>query len=1107
VVDGVGKRIDIRYDVESSDSSGNPHKTYTSGPCVPDVHAATRCLTRVGPVVSRYAVTVDSKSDYPNGFGMRFDYRYEDARVGLFGRGWLGFRKTIIEQSENNWPTGDLIERTTITRDNTTFDPITRLFPLAGLEVQRVTETAAAQSSVERAPVARQVITDQQWSIKRVNGAARFAFLSFRYQQTGDRHLNGEFVPTSTVTTYVSPYAVDEFGNVLSAQTATYTGDETQSIETTTTEYDNARNGSRVADWLINIPLEQTVRELAADGTSKSRTVAWEHDELGLLTAVIREPNEPSDVSRQLLTTFERGTDLFRNVRSRVATGYWTSAGTIQTGTRVTSFQYDDQGIYPRRTIRHVGDHCPVDFALDDRTEVDFGASCLIDDFKFDTRDGTKLGRVDPGGVGVQASFDAFGRLLRQVSPTEALSFQYADDEPTYSDSGGWLLPARTMVLGYNETTGARLRRSTDALGRLVQTESSGLDGVPVLQDFSYEWGGLLSSVSRPHVEGDSSQGVVYFTYDARWQVTKVRLPDGTSKEYATGSRNNVLSAYAPERRAEAYVSAVRDAEAHESVAFVDFRGNPVRTVDARGAATRFAYDPFGTLKEITDPAGNKTTLVSDSLGRVIEHVDLDTGTQRFAYSAFDEVVEHIDGAGTEKPRTRIHSFDDVGRLTDVDAPEGRTSFVYDSGPNARGRLTSSLSPAGHSEHYEYQAPPADGNPMANAALLQSVTRRIAGQEYTTTLSYSSTHQLERTEYPASDGRPFAVRYGYDHVGNLLSVTGTASDGSNEDAQFWRREGAYQAQLLETEIFGNDVSSTYDYEDRTGRLKRLTTRSPEGAVLQDLEYLEYWPNGNLGTRRSSFGGANPTQHDEGARYDELGRLQSHVEDTTEQITSYDSIGNITAKGGVGTYVYQQAGKQFRPHAVQAIVRDGKTVSTFGYDDYGNLNHRSGEGVQGGTQNIEYSSFNLPTKVTFGQGAEVTYEYDASDTRVLTRSGDCANPSSPACKERVYAGGAHERETARDANGTFTKHIYKVFAGSRQVAQVERATGRAETRRYLHADHLGSSQVITDESGRAVDIRRFSPSGELRTPPPARHSHTQHPCRLHGPRNRRRNRPR
>jgi RHS repeat-associated protein len=89
--------------------------------------------------------------------------------------------------------------------------------------------------------------------------------------------------------------------------------------------------------------------------------------------------------------------------------------------------------------------------------------------------------------------------------------------------------------------------------------------------------------------------------------------------------------------------------------------------------------------------------------------------------------------------------------------------------------------------------------------------------------------------------------------------------------------------------------------------------------------------------------------------------------------------------------------------------------------------------------------------------------------------------APSANRRVYVGDGYERQTATDGSGAFTRDLYKVYAGGRQVAQVQRETragATTETRRYIHADHLGSSQLITDEEGHVASLRRFNAFGEL-----------------------------
>src|SRR6185295_18441288 len=100
-----------------------------------------------------------------------------------------------------------------------------------------------------------------------------------------------------------------------------------------------------------------------------------------------------------------RSDDVFQNVRSVEVTGNWQDGGSEPVlGRRVQSYQYDGEGMFPRRVIRHVGADCPVDDQLKDDADTGFGSTCLLVDTAFDPRDATLLGRVDETGVGTHAA-------------------------------------------------------------------------------------------------------------------------------------------------------------------------------------------------------------------------------------------------------------------------------------------------------------------------------------------------------------------------------------------------------------------------------------------------------------------------------------------------------------------------------------------------------------------------------------------------------------------------------------------------------------------------------------------------------------------------------
>jgi len=99
---------------------------------------------------------------------------------------------------------------------------------------------------------------------------------------------------------------------------------------------------------------------------------------------------------------------------------------------------------------------------------------------------------------------------------------------------------------------------------------------------------------------------------------------------------------------------------------------------------------------------------------------------------------------------------------------------------------------------------------------------------------------------------------------------------------------------------------------------------------------------------------------------------------------------------------------------------------------------------------------------------MTLEYDGFGGRVLKRRGEV---------ETVYLDDLYELESGA-SEGVI--HRDYVSNGERVVAIHERAPS-GDTWRYVHVDHLGSVDVITDAGGQESERRRFDAFGAPRDP--------------------------
>jgi RHS repeat-associated protein len=259
------------------------------------------------------------------------------------------------------------------------------------------------------------------------------------------------------------------------------------------------------------------------------------------------------------------------------------------------------------------------------------------------------------------------------------------------------------------------------------------------------------------------------------------------------------------------------------------------------------------------------------------------------------------------------------------------------------------------------------------------------------------------------------INYTYDAAGNLSAVQGYVT--------YTNYNAIGQAANIN---YANGVSTINQYLPTNNRLYSITTNSPTQG-LQNISYT--YDNGGNITEITDLMDANRTQT---FTYDHLNRLtqvQSPVYGTLTY--QYNEIGNMMYNSQVGTYTYGA-----KPHAV---IQAG--TNTYQYDANGNMTQRP-------NQTITYDYDNRPVSIN-----RTTFIYDYSGQRVKKNS-------------TIYIGKHYEC-----TNGNCTKYI---FAGSSRIA-----SKTSSNTYYYHTDHLGSSSIITDNSGNKVEEIYYYPFGGTR----------------------------
>ena len=683
--------------------------------------------------------------------------------------------------------------------------------------------------------------------------------------------------------------------------------------------------------------------------------------------------------------------------------------------TSVTDF--DSQGETRQLSIRYDA----LDQTLPIETRTKLGVNTRL---AFLPAFGLLAAREDANGVVTRRQYDGFGRLRHEEQPTDA------DTDISYAQR----LDGTGMEITATRGGGRETVVLTDHLGREVVRKERGFDGRfnVVLRDYE-KVGRNIFRMTRPFKDGEALGAFQQLEMDNLGRVRFERFVDGTFREFQY--QGPQTTTFDQKRNVN-----VRVEDAARRVLFsseVDDTG--------RELLTGYTYGPFGVLRRIEDDDGNVTEIRYDRLGRRTALIDPDSGTTNYVFNGHGELVREADGNGA----ITDYRYDPDGRPRAIIDGDGVDTFDWDGAANGIGllagrtRVNKGISDGLVSTGYRYDS----------RSQIVGSDWQIKGEEYTVAFAYDAFGRRQDTTYPAVAGRSrVVVRNTYNQFTGDLQQVGPASDPA---VFYWRTDARDAFERLTAETFGNGLTTTIAYDPvRDVLQRRIDTRTRTGGVVQAFAY-DYDANGNLEARRDERARINETfQHD---ALNRLKRWTYGVEGRTDFAIRFewDDIGNLTKRvvekgaGVDNTFSYFDRGVNAGPHAVHAS-------SLFGFYTY----DKKGNQVSGPNRRVSYTAFNLPKVITTGEG-RTEFAYDARHRRVWK--------GSQAGRETVYVDGLYERR--RD--GPMTTHVFHIEGAEGPVAQLvtEIAGGRTTDRTlYLHAEHLGSIEAITNSDG-AVE-RRF-----------------------------------
>ncbi|HRI72673.1 MAG TPA: type IV secretion protein Rhs, partial [Polyangium sp.] len=471
----------------------------------------------------------------------------------------------------------------------------------------------------------------------------------------------------------------------------------------------------------------------------------------------------------------------------------------------------------------------------------------------------------------------------------------------------------------------------------------------------------------------------------------------------------------------------------------LDTLGRPVTITDAATGKTKYAYGPFDALYTVTDPGNATTKWTRDAFGRVRQLDEPDRGTTLYVHDGFGDLLQTTDALG----RVTTFDVDALGRVktrTDKLAAQVlTTTWTWDTAPNGIGRLHEVTSPDAI-KTYGYN----------ERGQTESVTLGVNGDAFVAHFTYDEFGRVKNVDYPQPLGmEPFGVTQDYDAHGYRIGVRDKATNDP-----FWELKEVDNAGRIQKEHFGNEAETTRSFYNDKQALKSITT-THAGTTIQELSY-DLDERLNLKRRTDALQAQNTTER---FRYDALNRLTCAYFGFVESANgacdtsyAYASNGNLTTKSDVGTLSYTDPK---HPHAVTDAAG-----ASHGYNAVGNQIARPG-----GTT-ITYTPFDLPKTIT-QPGKTVSFGYDGDQQRIRKSTTNTETTYFDDLYERVQGPGV-------------TEHRYYVHSPERAIAIVTRGGAEAGTK-FLHVDHIGSTETVTDEQGKLVERRSYDAFGARRNP--------------------------
>ncbi len=453
--------------------------------------------------------------------------------------------------------------------------------------------------------------------------------------------------------------------------------------------------------------------------------------------------------------------------------------------------------------------------------------------------------------------------------------------------------------------------------------------------------------------------------------------------------------------------------EQHGNVSGTGCSASPTSDASSPWRVRRFTYDSISHLMTAHNPESGTITYSYDADGNLLQKTS---------------PAPNQTGSATQ---TISYCYDELHRVTGK-AYSAQTcplsspvvTYTYDSGSNAKGKLTSLLDQAGTAT-YAY-------DPLGR---MTSETRVIHGVSKTISYEYYLGGSLAKLHYPS--GR--VVTYTPDSAGRTIA----AADGNGTQyvtsATYYANGSEYQ----------RSMPGIYFRNDLNPRLQVSGFYSDNGVVSSYFMNKTY----NYGALHQNNGN--------------ITSIVNNTDATRTQTFTYDPLNRITSgysTASTGTYSWGETYTVDAWGNLKIAPMGGKAHGGTFANASDNNNHPLGFNFDAAGNLTNTTQYVYDPENRIQATAGTVYTYDADGQRVLK-----SNTSGTALKTYWMGNGNVLAEA--DGSGNLTaEYIY--FNGKR-IARIDLP---ANTVHYYLSDHLGSSTKIISSAGVVEEESDFTAFG-------------------------------